>query len=292
MTTLIAMKGELFGDRRKLVNYMKHGIIGVRDESKIRKLPHCLYGVTGFEFSGVDDEASLVSKHFENVISLIATLDYFADRHFNKQKQATAVADKDSLLKFRINCRVILAIVGKAMAIELEDNRSGLIMLTRGRTFTAIDGIWNFAFHNDPMIVGSGTKLAAVLIDHNKPIDEIYHALRLSGCPTGTTFDKLTVVDDISRDYPRVWDSVFIARMCMRIKTIVRKQVVTGDLTEEYAKEHYELLTQIVATFLTMGKYKDDVPVIARRPVYDFESPASRRTKPWKTALEYTSYEC
>lgn len=292
MTTLIAMHGELYGDRRKLVNYLKNGIVGVRDENKIRKHPYCLYGVMGFEFADqIKDKNPVLGKYFEHWLTIIAALDYFTDDLFTEHRFAKTTSDKEGLLYFRITCGALRNMVGKYVAKELEAKGSGLIILTRGRGFVADPEGWVSFNHDDPIVVGIGKTMAAILIDHNTPIAEIYHALRISGCPTGTSFDKLTVSDDLHVDFPPVCEDPFLAIMSTLVMSVAMQRLKEEVFTQKGVADCCEDLTMAIATFLTMGKIKDGKTILSRKPVFDFKSPASRRTKAWKIAAAFTEFK-
>lgn len=293
MTTLIAMHGELFGDRRKLVNYLNSGIVGVRDENKIRKHPYCLYGIMGFEFSDqLTKNNAVLGKYFEHWLTTIAALDYFTDDIFSEHRFVKTATNREELSYFRSTCRALRSMVGKHVAKEMADKGSGLIMLTRGRGFIADSTGWRPFKHSDPIIVGTGKDMATILIDNNIPVAEVYHALRTSGCPTGTKFDKLTVKDDLQFDFPPVCEDHFLAIMVMLVLEVAKERLKEEVFTQKGFDDCLEDLTMAVATFLTMGKIKDGKTVLSRKPVtYLFRSPESRRTKAWKIAAAFTDFK-
>ncbi|BAW19155.1 hypothetical protein [Ralstonia phage RP12] len=280
----------LVADRRKVVNYFKVGMIGLRDEPKITKTPYCLYGTTGFEFSPHEVGANAKTT-FEQKLSVICALNFFTEDRFTKHRMFKTIKDIRAFARFRLTCRRIRDLIGHRLSKDMDADGSGLLVMTHENTFVGDGKGWSKYSNQEALIVGSGKKMAAILLDHGVPTEEIYYALRLSGCPTGTTIDTFTVKDDLTDDFPPVCDETFLDAMHIFAQAQIKKELKDGACTEVEANMVRKSITEMIAAFLSMGKMKDGKVSFSRNPMFGFSTPEAKRTKAWKAAVEITGYE-
>lgn len=291
MTTLIAKDGELFGDRRKVINYLRNGIIGIRNEPKIIKLPFCLYGLSGYDLAAGAPNKDAIQERFEHKLAVICALDYFGSELFLKHAFHKAFKNLPNFRSFVGACIRLRNKLGKALAKDLQEQCAHLIMLTHSHTFVIDNASWLQYDNNETLIIGAGKKAAAIFIDHNLPMSELYYALRSQGCPTGPTFDRLSVKEDLGAAFPPICDEDFLQVLTFFSKATFRKELRAEAVSKEEYEENLEGLAKIVAAFLTMGELKDNTFYFSDKPNFDYDSEEAKQSSAWKAAVAITAYK-
>lgn len=291
MTTLIAKNGELYGDRRKVVNSPRNGIVGVRDDAKIYKLPFCLYGMTGWDYS----DGGILSKRakalFEQKLAVISALDYFTDEQFIKHPLHAMLKEMKYHGSFISFCKHFRNLIGRYLAKDLSAASSGLILVTRGGTFVADSKGWDICGRSDTIVVGAGSKMAAILLDHNVPIKDIYYALRAANVPSGTIFDKFTIEEDTSGEFPPVFGEPFLSALYKFVGRSMVRESVDNKYDEMQQFENHEKFTMFVAALLSLGKMDGNTAVFTPNPNLKIDDPEFRHTEIWKKACKITHFD-
>lgn len=270
MTTIIAKDKCLVADRRVVVNAIKQGIIGVRDAVKIQKLPYCIYGISGFEKSLEVGGYSPIL--FSNTIATLCALNYLCVDNKEREKvimEGTGWSRK-MFLRFRSKARIAHEAVGKDFATTLMEYRQNLIILTHENILLLQDGIFTRAEHSESVVLGSGAKMAHILLDHNVPYEEIYPALRSCGIPTGAVFDKFCL-DDLDKSLvPPLSEPNFTAMISVATSDKIKEALSKGEISEKVATDTYHGMVDLIATLLTIGKVKNKRWYFSKKAVADW----------------------
>lgn len=290
MTTIIARNRELVGDRRKLINARKLGVVGVRDEAKIHKTPFCFYGISGWE---VDDNLKIGMPKFKMLrrLSVLFTLSYIASDDEEKDRYLLENLgwDKRVYELFKEAMGDMRNLMGNAFAHELNEFGQHLVAMGQYETIH-IQGKEFLALPNfDTVILGAGDKMAAVLLDNGLSYDEIYHTLRTHAIPTGIKYDVLNVDRDLPKMIPNFSDSMFIKVMVLLFnKALARekKQNIIKDAQHEIDARY--VMAARMAVFMAMGKivrgkwkFNRNIP-----DVFSFKDPISFKNKFYREACE------
>lgn len=277
MTTIIAIQGKLVADRRKAVNYFKAGIVGVRDEPKIHKLPFCIYGTTGFELLR-NAKDKLVHQAFEKKLAMIFGLTYFCDAAFLKHPLVKASgAEEKFVSSFRKRAKALRDIIGHQLADEMESGSKGVIAMGLKDTIIASDREFQVFSNQEPLVLGSGKKAAIILLDHGWSFERIYNALRESGCPTGETFDILDTRTELVDSFPPVTDNNFIYGLINAMNTAWNSESYSkrNPTPEEHQLEK-DKLAELIAIFLSFGKLENGMMVFSKTPIFNFTTPEAK----------------
>lgn len=291
MSTIIAHKGQLIADRRKVVDGAHISFVGIRDEAKIHQTDFCLFGLSGFEISSDIPAFEGTDLKLLRALAVIFGLTYFTQKSYLHGPVAKALEEHEyhPFVQFRRNVRSLRNILASQLAKELEKDACNVLAVGREHTLMFHEGKYGIYGHQTQAVIGAGRKMAAILLDHGVPYEDIYRRLRWSGLPTGATFDVLKA-SDLPDLMPPVWDSEFLLTMHTRIKRQMQEEKEEGVLTPELEQVTIENVTKIFATFLTMGRGKDKRSV-ALRPTFDFSTPEARKRKAWKSAVAITRYK-
>ena len=256
MTTIIARNGELVADRRKVVNGRRVGIIGVRNEAKIHKLPYCIYGITGFE----TDESVGIGRgdyFLKSALATLFALSYICEK--NKEKDEMLLEKtgwtRPDYTRFRIQLAEIRNVIGTQLAKELQEAGQGVIAMGLFNTIHIQNGTYLTIPITDTVVGGCGTTEASILLDNGRSYKEIYHMLRTSGAPTGIEFDVLSVEKDLDKLFPPLSDPGFIRTIGVISRMAIKREKAQGDDVRE--KEVTYALVEVMATFLMMGRVRD-----------------------------------
>lgn len=297
VTTIIAQGKTFTADRRKVINYHKVGMVGIRDEAKISKTPYGLIGTTGFEFSGAKD--AKIYKEYHQKLAILAILTYCSDqrffelpiykamKHANKGEEYAA-----SFFNWRTNMRNWRDILGRHFAKDIVEWKAGFIMMLHERTLVGDEDGFLTYDNRDAVIVGSGKKMATILLDHGVPKPEIYHALRQSGVPTGTKIDEFTIEKDLPDLFPPITDLSFQMAFTTHGLRSITKDKKDGVIDADKALVAHEELTAAVATWLSFGELKKGVFHFNKDlPIFDWDDNATRVHPAWKRAVEITKFD-
>lgn len=281
MTTIIARNGELVADRRKVVNYRKTGVIGIRDEPKIYKTDFCLYGISGFELSEEIADFGMPKVLMMRRLATLFALSYVVEGSDDFEKQLLEIPGVttkhvDDLIGKLKPARNIL---GGVVARELEEQAMGLVAMGPYNTMHLNNGEFLSMPNKDTVVTGSGAKMACILLDHNYSYDELYPALRAAGIPTGEKYDKLTLEKDLPKLFPPLDDEQF-HRMILRLfNKSERHEKKLSMLTDQAAIEARGALAEAIATLMSLGKVnKRGRWVFSKKPIFDWSSDAARRS--------------
>lgn len=256
MTTIIAQKKQLVADRRQVVNAVKAGIVGIRNESKIHKLPYCLYGTAGFV---INEKVGGYSKTlFDANLAALCALTYICEKEKQKDTmflEQTGWSKKD-YTNFQGRIDGMRGVVGLEFARDLTRNSQSIVVMTHYNTMIVSD-VFTTALNDEVVVLGSGMEMTHVLLDHGVPYEEIYPALRSSGIPTGSTFEMLTLEKDLPHLFPPLSDYRLHAIISVMVDNKLRRQVKNNLLQKETEARARYVLVEDLATLSMLGKVKE-----------------------------------
>jgi hypothetical protein len=289
MTTIIARNGELVADRRKVVNYRKAGVIGIRDEAKIYKTDYCLYGISGFELSEDIADFGMPKILMMRRLATLCALSYVVEGSDDFEKQllelpGVTTKDVDDLIGKLKPTRNIL---GGVVARELNEQAMGLVAMTHYNTMHLNNGEFLSMPNKDTVVTGSGMKMACILLDHNFSYDELYPAMRVAGIPTGEKYDKLTLEKDLPRMVPPLSDEQFHRTIVRLFNKSERREKREGILTAEAAMQARGALAEAIATLMSLGKVnKRGRWTYSKKPIFDWTSDKAKESLFFKKACK------
>lgn len=270
MTTIIAKDKCLIADRRVVVNAIKQGIIGVRDAIKIKKLPYCIYGISGFERS--PEVGGYSTMLFDNSIATLCALNYLCVGKSDRQKvimEGTGWTEK-MYDHFRNKARKVFNAVGKEFATKLFDHGQSVIITTHDNILLFQNGSITIAEHSEIVVMGSGSKTAHILLDHSVPIEEVYSVLRSSGMPTGAVIDKLCLSDLDEKLVPNLRDPYFAAMIANSARSRIKKEISMKILPADMNTKVKYIAVDVIATLLTIGQVKNKRWYYSKKAVADW----------------------
>lgn len=236
MTTIISLNGKLYGDRRVVVNYRNQAMVGVQDGAKISgRLPFCLYGSIGFNIR----QGGILQLANDRALALIFGLLYFKTKKFRKHLLYKHVRKVPNFFNIVGN---YAQVVSETLNSDLIKNKSGIIAISKEHTLSV--GI-NAGFagiisrRDDCVVVGSGAKVACILLENEFTVAATYKALRTSGVPSGVEYDTLST-SDLPDLFPPVCDPGFIASIAGYVADYFKG--ATSDSPEEKEKFIHEFI--------------------------------------------------
>jgi hypothetical protein len=293
MTTIIARNKELVADRRKIVNYRKLGVIGVRDAPKIHKEPFCLYGIAGFELTEEITDFGMSKELMLRRLAALFALSYYTE---SSEKKALLYelpgASKTMIDGMMEAWRGLRNIIGNQVAREFESFSQSLIAMGRFNTLHFINGEFLTMPNTEIALLGSGVKTAAVLLDHGYTYDQLYPALRRAGIPTGETYDKLTVADDLPDLMPPISHPMLLRTIAILMKKSISWEIKEGILTKEGAHAPRRALAENLATFLSLGNTNSSNRwVFSKKPIWFWDTPKLRSHRHYRLACHIVGIE-
>lgn len=290
MTTIIAKNRELVADRRKIITGRKTGNIGTRDEPKIYKTPYCLYGISGFEIKEHIPEISVPTLLLQQQLAVIFGMSYFVSggKAVLDMLESQLNVPRKKLISFRKRIKTIRNIIGTQLGRELQKSCQGVLALGQFNTVHINDGQYLITPNNETLLIGSGTLAASILLDHNVPFEKLYPALRSFGIPTGATFDKLTVDDDLLDMFPPLSDWEFISTAVSNILLATKHEIEIGVLKPDQAELAMGSMARDIATLVTWGRRnpKTGKWIFAKNPEFDWDEPLPEKKKSLLTMIE------
>lgn len=280
MTTIIARNRELVADRRKVVNYRKAGVVGIRDEPKIYKTPFCLYGISGFEMGEALEDFGMPKLLMMRRLATLFALSYLVEGGDEVEKELLKLPGAtDRLVTDLIdNLKSIRNICGVQVAKELDQVEMGIVAMGPFTTLHMASGEFLAMKNIDTVVLGSGVKMTSILLDHNLSYDEIYPALRRSGMPSGEKYDLLSVEHDLPKAYPPISDPQ-IMRMVARLwRKSELTELKAKTLTPEQMHTARGALAETLATLLSLGRItKRNRWVWSKKPIFSWKEPEKRK---------------
>lgn len=289
MTTIIARNGELVADRRKVVNFRKTGVIGIRDEAKIYATDYCLYGISGFELS-----EDIIDFGMPKILMLRRLATLFALSHvvegsddFEKHLLTIPGVTTKDIDDLTNKLKITRNILGGVVARELDEQAMGLVAMGRYNTMHLNNGEFLSMPNNDTVVLGSGAKMACILLDHNFSYHELYPAMRAAGIPTGEKYDKLTLEKDLPRKVPPLSDEQFHKTIVRLFNKSERREKKMGILTEEAAMESRGALAEAIATLMSLGKVsKRGRWLWSKKPIFNWTTDEARDSEYFNKACK------
>jgi PAS domain-containing protein len=290
LTTIIAQKKQISADRRKIVNGHGVGLIGVRDETKLAVTPYCIYGCSGFEFS--DDQAETAKLNHQQRLATIFALHYFLEDRFRQTEfYRFAILDLDAFFKFRKRLERLRGMLGQALSEAINARDQQMIAVGIETTFVFYNGAFHVYNNDEPAIIGAGRKQAAILLDHGLPLSDVYESLRDSGIPTGYEFETLGIDQLDASLFPPVLDNDFLLELFSNVDEVLQVDLKLNLIEEKDRAESLKRLTETIATFLSLGEYRDGLIHFNKASIcFDFSTPESRQTQWFDTACEITGF--
>jgi hypothetical protein len=270
MTTIIAQKKQLVADRRQVVNGVKAGIIGVRDEAKIYKLPYCFYGTSGFVVDG--KIGGYAKSLFDANIAALCALSFLCEKE--KQKDAmimeqTGWSRKD-YSAFQNRVSAMRDMIGREFARDLNTHSQKLLIMTHQITMLVTNDFVT-AHTDETVVLGSGEEMVHVLLDHGLPYEEVYPALRASGVPTGATFDVLSLEKDLPSLFPPLSHPNLIAIIKVMMNDRINRQVKNGAMKEDTAARVRYVLVEDLVTLVLLGDVKRNKWYFRKDPICNWK---------------------
>lgn len=293
MTTIIAQNGKLAADRRKAVNHYKTGIIGVRNESKIVKLPFCLYATMGYDLpSDTVGEENVIKDRVTQQLAVLFALSYFCGKRFYKTPLYRYLKEsKIPTAEFSINVRSLRLIIGKFVSIEMDEAGRGLLAMDGHTTLFMEHGNFN-AYNNKEIITaGSGRKVASILIDKGWKLEDIYKAVRTSGAPTGAEFEVYDTRKEFADEFPPIGSLDFLLMFSALIKSYAKNGVAEKNLTPETANNLLLTLTTVIAGFMSIGKLHNGKVIFNKKQKLYYYLPQDADAIAFKLACTITRYK-
>lgn len=288
MTTVIAHKGVLTADRRKVTNSVTHGMTGLRDETKITIAPFGIYAMIGFE--PMEHSKKYNSQDVESMLDIFATLEYFAHTSFLDTPLAKTASTED-LRDFSDIADGIRKVYANYLAKYLDNMGGGLMLLTKHRAHMVRYDRMTSNSHSLVLAGGSAGKMAAILKDHGCDYADIYRALRLSGAPTGQAFESVAYADHVKDLFPPIGHAKYLAKLGVEVIVALRDSLRNNK--EKSAEELADLKTQFIdeakcfiASLYSFGVIKENWMMhFSKNPQFSFMSPESRKDNPaWSAA--------
>lgn len=278
MTTIIAQAGTLTADRRVVVNQGNAGMIGVKDESKITKLPFCLYAIAGYNFN--EDRADKINPLKAEVhkrLALYFGMSYFLPKHLSKTPFYKLIEEnelEESYEDFVDSIIIIRRLIGDGLASRMSSTGRALIAASRTTLITTQNKLTMAHDVGSTHTLGTGSTMASILMNHGLSMEEIYSAVRESGSPTGKTFDHYVIADELPEYFPPVTDPDFLATL------FVYGREEKGNMSPASKDTRLRMLTEVLATFCSIGELVDGhmrfnaVPKFKFKTEEDFAHPA------------------
>lgn len=290
ITTIIAHKGQLTADRRKVVNGNGVGLIGIRDETKIQTTPYCIYAVSGFEFD--DRHARAAKANHQQRLAALYALNYFTEqRLLDTEFYKRSILDLDGFFKFRDRCLRLRNLLGSALADKLEERDAGMLAMGWEDAFVLYRGVFSCYPNSATAVIGAGRKMTSILLDHGMSFPDIYDAVRSVGVPTGVAIETYTARAELQDLFPPVLDDDFIFGLFDAMDDLMDSEVKRSIRSAKEKREMMEMVTEMIATFYSFGDYKDGHIHFSNDIRFDFSSAEARETKWFQAACEITGLE-
>lgn len=286
MTTIIARNKVLVGDRRKMVNYRKLDVVGVRDEPKIYKEPFCLYGLSGFESVEGGMQFGLSKKMLLRRLATLFALSYYSES-YEKAKLLHGLpgASPMMIMDLMNTWGQMRTIMGMQVARELEKHSQSMVAMGLFNTMHFSNGEFLTMTNTDTVLLGAGLRHAAILIDNGYSYDQIYPSLRRAGVPTGETYDKFTVEDDLRDLMPPISHPALARTIATLMRRSIRWEIEKGMLTPEKAVGARRALAENIATMLSLGNtLRGDYWVFSKKPIWYWDTPKLRKNRHYQLA--------
>lgn len=294
MTTIITRNGSITADRRKAASYYgtETAVTGVIDEAKIHAASFCYYGM-----SGVDNRIAptgISEDHIEGVrdnLAIIVALRYLKSIEFFKLLPGNMdYKEYDDFLLWLDGTMVIIA---GGYAETMEKTALNIVCLDKQGVFRISDGKFSEYSHNDLIVTGAGKDHASILLHNGFSLDDVYHSLRLSDCPSGTARDTFDI-KDLPDLIPPFSQPKFLKHLVKMFKIAAKgksaKEVI---MSEDQMRVGLSYLTILVATLISIANVDENNDVIFS-PVNTLNEGAdSKDLKQWhfKIAKVFTGYK-
>lgn len=276
MTTIIAKNRELIADRRQVVNAAATGIIGVRDEGKIHKLPYCLYGMCGFEMTDIGPRIDPIV--FQQSIATICALTAFANDASNSDKRIDQIFleqsgwTEEQYENFQRHARLMRDIIAEQFSTDLWNHGQGLLIMTHQAVMMLNEGKFAVYSVKEPVVLGSGVTMVQILLDHGISCEEIYPMLRRHGVPTGTTFDVFSLDKDLPFAMPPMSNTTMLVYISIYIRRSLRSSLKSGKITKETRIESLCMLVENIARFMALGKVSRNKWIFNKKSIPEINS--------------------
>ena len=289
MTTVIARNKVLVADRRKIVNYRKLDVIGVRNEAKIYKEPFCLYGVAGYEATPAINGYGMSRELLLRRLAVLFALSYYTESK-EKRKLLYGLPGASPIMieSMVASWGEMRTIMGMQVARELNEFSQSVVAMGQFNTMHFTDGEFLTMPNTDTVLLGAGARHAVILIDNGYSYDKIYPALRRAGVPTGETYDMFTVEDDLPDLMPPISHPTLVRTIATLMRKAIRWEMKKGMLTPESAIGPRRALAENLATFLSLGNtLRGNYWVFSKKPIWDWTTPQSKKHRHYQLACNF-----
>jgi hypothetical protein len=146
--------------------------------------------------------------------------------------------------------------------------------------------------NTDTVFLGAGIKHAAILVDNGYSYDQIYPALRRAGVPTGETYDKFTVKDDLLDLVPPLSHPTLVRTISTLMRRAIRWEVKQGMLAKDSVAGARRSLAGNLATFLSLGNtLRGNRWVFSKKPIWKWDTPELRKNRHYELACHFVGIE-
>ena len=177
-------------------------------------------------------------------------------------------------------------LIGNSLAADMGQALRNIVAISRTNILTTSFQQSSSHNFNSTQTQGVAGTMANILLHHKYTLEDIYKAIRNSGCPTGDTFDHYDALKEIPDLFPPVSDPNFLANLSIYTRDGLRENMQKKD------KENYEKhLTEVIAAFISLGTLRDGKMHFSKKPKFDYNTQEDFEHPAYRKALGFTLYK-